>query len=150
MIMEKNIYYKETNNYGRSIFAKRKFKQGEIVFVISGPIVKIPTIYTVPIDTDLFIDPLLPGKFLNHSCEPSCGIQNRTEVVAMHDLEKDEEIRIDYAMIVLDYDQVRLKQDLTCSCGSKICRRKFGSYRNLSSELRQKYEGFISDYLLQT
>ncbi len=146
--MEGNIYYKETNNYGKSIFSKRKFKQGEIVFAILGPIVKIPTIYTVPINTNLFINPLPPGKFLNHSCEPSCGIRNRIEVVAMRDLEKDEEITIDYAMIVLDYDQIRLRQNLICNCGSKICRGNFGSYKNLSNELKQKYAGFISDYLL--
>lgn len=147
--MEENIYYKETDNYGKSIFAAREFKCGETVFVVSGPIVKNPTIYTVPIDFNLFIDPLPPGKFLNNSCEPSCGIKNRTEVVAIRNLEKDEEITIDYAMIVLDYDRARLKQDLTCRCGSKICRGKFGSYENLSDELKQKYAGFISDYLLK-
>ncbi|MBI4160066.1 SET domain-containing protein-lysine N-methyltransferase [Candidatus Wolfebacteria bacterium] len=147
--MEENIYYKETNNYGKSIFAKRKFNQGETVFVISGPIAKNPTIYTIPVDTDLFIDPLPPGKFLNHSCKPSCGIKNRTEVVAMRDLEKDEEITIDYAMIVLDYDQTRLKQDLVCKCGSKICRGKLGSYENLPEELKRRYAGFISNYLLK-
>jgi len=143
------IYLKETEKYGKSIFADRNFVKEETVFVICGSIVKIPTIYTVPIDFDLYIDPLAPGKFLNHSCEPSCGIKNRTEIVAMRNLEKNEEITIDYAMIVFDYDQSELKQDLTCNCGSKICRGKFGSYENLSEELRQKYAGFISDYLLK-
>lgn len=147
--MKENIYYKETDNYGKSIFTARNFKRGETVFVICGPIIKNPTIYTIPIDFNLFINPLPPGKFLNHSCEPSFGIKNRTEVVAMRDLEKDEEVKIDYAMIVFDYDQTRLKQDLTCKCGSKICRGKFGSYKNLSNELKKKYAGFFSDYLIE-
>ena len=67
----------------------------------------------------------------------------------MRDLKKGEEITIDYAMIVSDYDQAKLKQDLSCHCGSKICRREFGSYRNLSVVLKQKYHGFISDYLVE-
>src|SRR3989338_8384305 len=146
---QENIYYKNTDKYGKSIFIARNFTRDDSIFVISGPITKTPSIYTVPITVDLFIDPLPPGKFLNHSCEPSCGIKNRTEVVAMRNLEKNEEITIDYAMIVFDYDQSELKQDLTCNCGSKICRGKFGSYENLSEELRQKYAGFISDYLLK-
>lgn len=145
---QENFYLQNTGKYGKSIFASRNFEIGEIIFVISGPIVKTPTIYTVPIDFDLYIDPLPPGKFLNHSCEPSCGIKNSTEVVAMRDLKKDDEITIDYGMIVYDYDQLKLEQDLTCNCGSKICRRRFGSYKKLSKELKEKYEGFISDYLI--
>ena len=146
---QENFYLHDTAKYGKSIFANRDFAKGETIFVISGPIVKTPTIYTVPIDFDLYIDPLSPGKFLNHSCEPSCGIKNRTEVIAIHDLNKDDEITIDYAMIIDEYDQTRLKQNLGCNCGSKICRGEFGSYKKLSEELRQKYAGFISDYLLE-
>lgn len=143
-----NIYLNDISKYGKSIFAGCNFAKGETIFVISGPIVKMPTIYTVPIDFDLYIDPLPPGKFLNHSCDPSCGIKSRTKVVAMRNLKKDEEITIDYAMIVFDYDQAKLKQDLTCHCGSKICRGQFGNYKNLSDKLKQKYTGFISDYLI--
>lgn len=145
---QENTYYKNTDKYGESIFTTRNFKRGDTVFVISGPITKNPSIYTVPITADLFIDPLPPGKFLNHSCEPSCGIKNRAEVVAMRDLNKDEEITIDYAMIVDEYDQERLKQNLSCNCGSKICREEFGSYKKLPDELKQKYGSFISEYLL--
>ena len=145
---QNKIYLKDTDKYGKSIFAGRNFIKGKTIFVISGPIIKTPTIYTVSIDFDLYIDPLLPGRFLNNSCEPSCGIKNRTEVVAMRDLKKGEEITIDYAMIVFDYDQSKLEQNLTCHCGSKICRRRFGNYNNLPDELKEKYAGFISDYLL--
>ena len=143
---QENIYYKNTDKYGKSIFTARNFKRDDSIFVISGPVTKTPSIYTVPITVDLFIDPLPPGKFLNNSCEPSCGIKNRTEVVAMRDLDKDEEVTIDYAMIIPEYDQSRLKQNLTCTCGSKICRGEFGSYKKLSDELKQKYAGFVSEY----
>lgn len=144
----KNIYYKNTKNYGKSIFVAKNFKKGETVFIVCGPIIKKPSIYTVPIDFDLYIDPMPPGKILNHSCEPSCGIKNRTEVVAMRNLKKDEEITIDYAMIVPKYDEKKLKQNIVCKCGSKNCRGKFGSCNNLSKKLKKKYKGFISDYLL--
>lgn len=142
-----NIVFKKTRKYGTSIFAARNFRKGEIVFVVSGPIVKKPSIYTVPIDFGLYIDPLPPGKLLNHSCEPSCGVRHRTEVVAMRNVKRGDEITIDYAMIVPKYGSKLLKQDITCHCGSKSCRGEFGSYEKLPLKLKMKYKGFISDYL---
>ena len=142
-----NFLFKKTIKYGTSIFAAKNFRRGEVVFVVSGPIVKKPSIYTVPIDFGLYIDPLPPGKMLNHSCEPSCGIRRRTGVVAMRNLKKGDEITIDYAMIVPKYDPKLLKQNISCRCGSKICRGEFSSYEKLPPKLKQKYKGFISDYL---
>lgn len=52
-------------------------------------------------------------------------------------------------MIVSRYDELKLKQEMECHCGSKICRGKFGSYETLSEDLREKYKGYISDYLTQ-
>jgi uncharacterized protein len=142
------FYYKDTEKYGKSIFSARKFKKDDVIFTICGSITKNPSFFTVPIDYDLYIDPeFSAGKNLNHSCNPSCGIKNRTRVVAMRDLEKDEEITIDYAMIVPRYDNSKLKQDIQCNCGSNDCRGKFGSYEELPEQLREKYKGYISDYL---
>lgn len=148
---EKSIYYKDTEKYGKSIFAAKKFHKDDIVFTVCGPITKIPSIYTIPIDFDLFLDPMGPGKYLNHSCEPSCGIKNRTQIVAMRDLEEDEEITIDYAMLVpakQDYPRVGIDVPV-CRCGEKNCRGYFGNYEELSDELREKYKGYISEYLIQ-
>ncbi|MBT4722875.1 SET domain-containing protein [Candidatus Falkowbacteria bacterium] len=141
-------YLKDTKRYGKSIFTNQSIKKDKVIFTIQGPTVKIPSIYTVPIDHDLYIDPSSPGKFLNHSCEPTCGIKNKTQVVAMNNLQKDDEITIDYAMIVPQYDDKKLKQNITCHCGSKKCRGEFGSYKTLSPNLKQKYRDYISDYLI--
>lgn len=146
---EKSYYIGSGERCGKTIFASREIKQGEIVFVVSGVKTTIPSIYTVPIALDKFIDPLPPARMLNHSCEPSCGIKNKIQAVAMRDIEKGEEITIDYAMIVKAYDSKRLEQDIKCNCGKEKCRGTFGSYDNLSQELKEKYEGYISDYLTE-
>lgn len=140
-------YLKDTKRYGKSIFANQNIKKDEIIFTIKGQKTKKPSIYTVPIDYDIYIDPNSPGKYLNHSCEPTCGIKNKTEVVAMNNLRKDDEITIDYAMIVSQYDEKKLKQNITCHCGSKNCRSELGSYKTLPPKLRQEYKGYFSDYL---
>lgn len=149
-MFRKNIYIKNTKKYGKSIFVKRNFKKGETVFIVCGPIIKKPNIYTIPISFDLYLDPIpFLGKELNHSCEPNCGIKDRTRIVAMKNIKKDEEITIDYAMIILKYNPKLLKQNIKCKCGNKNCRGEFGSYRKLSKELKKKYKGFISDYLIE-
>jgi len=122
----------------------------ELPMLVCGTITKIPSIYTIPIGFDLFIDPMDPGKYLNHSCEPSCGIKNRTQIVAMSDLKKDEEITIDYAMFVptkQGHPRVGIDAPI-CRCGAKNRREQFGNYEELSDELREKYKGYISDYLI--
>lgn len=147
-MMENTYYIGTTHKCGKGIFTSRSIKKDETIFTICGGVTSSPSIYTVPIDYNLFIDTHPPGKYLNHSCEPTCGIRNRTEVVAMRELNKDDEITIDYAMIVHDYDQKRLQQDIKCLCSTPNCRGRFGSYKHLSDELKQKYSGYISDYML--
>lgn len=111
-------------------FLPRKHSRKMRLFLRFASITKIPSTYTVPIDFDLFMDPIGLGRYLNHSCDPSCGIKNRTQIVAMRGLEKDEEITIDYAMFVptkKDYPRVGLDIPI-CRCGTNNCRGTFGNY----------------------
>lgn len=142
-----DISIKETDKYGKSLYTERPFKTGELIFTICGPIVKTPTVYTIPITDELLIDPQPYGKYLCHSCNPNCGIKSRTLVMAMRDIEKGEEITIDYAMIVYEYGDEISEKERICRCGNQNCRGSFGSYKELSDELKQKYRGFISEYL---
>jgi len=120
----KNILIKNTGKYGKSLFAARDFNKDENVFTICGPIIKKATIYTIPIDYGLYMDDQGFGKYLCHSCEPNCGIRNRTEVVAMHKIKKGEEITIDYAMIVPNYGDEMISENRICKCGKNSCRGK--------------------------
>ena len=148
--IEQNIYIKEKSGKGKTLYASRNIKKDEVIMEISGPIVKKPTIFTIPVDYDLFIDPVSvenPAKYLCHDCEPSAGIQNKTLLVAFRDIMKDEEIAIDYAMIVYDYRSEMTPENRVCHCGRLSCRGKLGSWKELPEEHRQKYQGYVSDYL---
>ena len=146
--MNKNWYIDQTNTHGKSIFARRKFRKEKMVFSVSGPIVKVPTIYTIPISYELFIDPLVPGRYLCHSCNPSCGIRNRIEIVALRDILKGEEINIDYAMIVSRFGEEMSEKNRICRCGSARCRGKLGCYDELPENLKKEYASFISEYII--
>ena len=155
---QENISVKKTPHKGLSLFANKAFKRGNAIFLIGGPIVTKweRTKYTVPISFDLAIDPVAVdnvAKYLCHSCEPTAGIHQRTVVVALRDISVGEEVAIDYAMIVDQYDEyigkIITREDIICRCEAPTCRGEFGSYNKLTPELKEKYQGFISDYLIR-
>jgi len=147
-IHETNVVVRDTSVYGMSLYCTRPFKKDELVFTVFGPIVTVPTIYTVPIAHGLYIDPAEFTKYLNHCCDPTCGIKNRSQVVAMYDLQEGEQVAIDYAMIVPFYTTEMTDENRVCRCGSVRCRGKLGAYNELPDEVRQRYAGYISEYLL--
>ena len=151
MVYENNVFLKKTKNKGISIFVNKQFKKGDSIFLIAGPVVKKGTIYTIPIAKGLWIDPLPVnnlGRYLNHSCDPNVGIKNRTMVVAFKGIKKDEEIAIDYAMIVYKYGSEITKEGLICRCGSAKCRGELGCWSKLPKEVKEKYKGFVSEHVL--
>lgn len=148
-----NVYIKQTKNKRESIFASKPFKKREFIFLVAGPVVAKSTIYTIPIGQGLFIDPVPVdnfGKYLCHSCDPNAGIKQRTMVVAFKDIKKDEEVCIDYAMIVDKYGDEMTPKNIICKCGSKNCRGKLGSWSKLPKDIKEKYKGFVSEYLLHS
>ena len=161
--IEDNVYVKDTGIYGQSLFANKDFKKYEIVFVASGAIIKEPNLYTIPISKDLCIEPRIPEgnlpQYICHSCDPNLGIKDRSLFVAMRDISKDEEVTIDYAMIVPEFPEPEQKgwehldfehwQEWKCACGRPNCRGKVVGYKQLSAADKEKYKGYISDFLLE-
>ncbi len=159
--IEDNIYAKETGIYGKSLFAKKDFKKDEMVFVVFGSIISEPNFYTIPISNDLRIEPRVPEdnlcQYICHSCEPNLGVKSRTLFVAMHDIKKDEEVTIDYAMIVPEFPEPGQKgwenwdwkgwDGWKCKCGRETCRGKVKGYTQLTEEEKKKYSGYVSEFI---
>ena len=81
--------------------------------------------------------------YINHSCDPNCGIKNNLQVVAMRDICSGEEISFDYAMSESsDYS-------MKCACGSPVCRKVITGEDWKLPALQRKYAGYFSDYLRQ-
>jgi len=82
------------------------------------------------------------ARRINHSCDPNCGIKDLIRIVAMRDIEAGEEILWDYDM------SENAEWEMLCSCSSKNCRKIVLGYRYLPQRFRDRYEGYISEYLL--
>lgn len=150
--IEENVEAVETGTYGESLFARRDFQKDDVVFVAFGPIVRTATRFTIPIDHEIKIDPTRPRgnlcQYICHSCNPNLGIRHRTFFVALRNIARGEEVVVDYAMLGYDYGVELSEPERTCRCGAATCRGRLGSYKDLPDELRRKYAGYISDYLL--
>jgi hypothetical protein len=101
--------------------------------------------HALQIDDDLFLastPPFDPADYVNHSCDPNCGIVGSVLLVTMRDVAAGEELCFDYAMTDSDdYDMFE------CSCGTERCRGVVRSADWKQPELRDRYAGWFSSYL---
>jgi len=144
------IALRRTKKYGKGVYAEKAIRKGEVIAVFDGPIYDAHfdewtddlRNHTIQFAADKWRDSTGVARFLNHSCDPNCGIKGLFKVVAMRAIKKGEQITWDYEMTE--------KSDwwkMTCRCGSPLCRKKIGNYKNMPREVRQKYKGYISKWL---
>jgi len=95
------LLIKKSSKEGSGVFTDKNFSKGEFIFEFSGEIVGWPkaNFTSLQIGRNKFINPYKdnPGVYLNHSCDPNCGIKQLNKVIAMRDIGKGEEITIDYS-----------------------------------------------------
>lgn len=143
---------------GRGLFASEKILKGEVITdyenglgeYVDGS--KADELFNqgrdhmIQVEEDLFFAAVKEGDFedadyINHSCEPNCGIRDRLKIVAMRDIDAGEEIAIDYAM--MESSEYSFK----CNCGVVACRKVITGNDWKIKELQEKYRGYFSDYL---
>jgi hypothetical protein len=146
------VVIREAGNFGKGAFAKQKILKGEEIAAWDGPIYDYDykgwnqdlRDHAIQFERRKWRDSNGMARYINHSCEPNCGIKGLFRIVAMRDIAAGEEITWDYEMTE-DSDQWRMQ----CHCGSKNCRKEIGAYRNMPLEIRAKYAGYISEWLLK-
>lgn len=143
------IYVGKSGIAGKGLFAKKDIKKGEIVFIMKGKILKmnaynkdrllsLPNI--VGIDKDLWIDPIEPYVYINHSCDPTTSVRGRVTYVALRNIKKDEEITFDYS---ISEDS---SWTMTCCCGARDCRKIIRGTRQLPPSFFKKYFPIFPTY----
>lgn len=108
--------------------------------MISHPFGVCKNFYMGPIHPD---DPLDDAEIFNHSCDANAGIKGQIIVVAIKDIQPNEEIFFDYETVEIDSTALGFK----CKCGATDCRKEINgsAWKNIS--FRKKYKGFFSTYI---
>lgn len=158
-VTPKAVKGRPSNIAGKGVFAVERVLAGEVVEIKAGHIVDRQTLRTLPehlqnseigiaeglhlvaLGEDELEDIML---YLNHSCEPNCGLEGNIVFVAMRDIAPGEELTIDYAMID-DHDD----ETMTCTCRTPSCRGRITGKDWQRPELQARYGNYFSSYLLR-
>lgn len=141
-----------TNKLGKCVIASEDIKQGEIIADFDGEVFTAEKCADLPKDIADHAIQFREHKWrrskgiaelLNHSCDPNCGIKGLFTVVAMRDIKKGEELTWDYDMS----EDADWRMD--CLCGTQNCRKIVGSFRLSSAKIKDRYRGYISDWLVK-
>jgi len=139
---------------GLGTFAVSKIEKGEILFIKGGHIASKDKLFFVkminsylPIDDNFFIGAKSEEEeekvklYLNHSCNPNCGIRGEITFIAMRIIEEEEEITLDYAMV--DNEDYSFQ----CNCDYPNCRRTITGFDWKKRDLQLRYGNYFSEYL---
>lgn len=142
--------------HGLGMFSISPIQQHEIVFIKGGHILSRKDMFSskvinsyLPLDDDYFLAAICADEeesiklFLNHSCDPNCGVRGEITFVAIRYIGPGEELVCDYAMI--DNESYKFM----CSCGSQCCRGEITGYDWKLKHLQKKYSNYFSRYLLE-
>jgi len=139
---------------GRGCLAVEAVATGEVVAAFGGRCLTrdefdlLPAgqqVRSIQIDEELFLagspEPE-PADFINHSCEPNCGLRGNAVLVALRPVAVGEAITYDYATTDgSGYDEFE------CACGSALCRNKVTGNDWMLPDLQVRYRGSFSPYL---
>jgi hypothetical protein len=63
-----------------------------------------------------------PADFINHSCDPNCGMRGNSVLVALRDIEPGEELGYDYGYERTEDMGEEEEKLYVCRCGAATCR----------------------------
>jgi SET domain-containing protein len=143
---------------GCGLFAREPVFKDEVILDLSGGEEVVITAkeaaqryeegfdYMIQADDDRFVvtvpqQSFIERGYINHSCDPNCGLKSAQQLVAMRAIEIGEEITFDYAMSESsDYE-------IACKCGSAFCRGLITGNDWKIPELQKRYRNYFSPYL---
>ncbi len=134
-----------SHDLGRGIFARNKISAGEFVLGFTGKIITLEEARAkgnemgnpLQINFETYIDVEPPGLYINHSCEPNCGIVDDIKLIALRPIIASEELTFDYSTTMWEPWDGAWK--LSCLCGSSRCRGTISSFYDLPSDIQNYY-----------
>jgi len=141
-------------DHGWGSFAIEPIAAGEVVAAFGGYVVtraqldgfdeaRVSRSIQIADDLYLLASPVVEdGDLVNHSCDPTCGLQGETVVVAKHRLEPGDELTFDYGTCdASPYDE------FDCACGAPRCRGRVTGDDWRDPQFQMRNDGWFSPYI---
>ena len=127
---------------GRGVFAAQYFQPGQPILKFGGPVLTASEVlalgpdraYALQVGPGEFLNLTPPGRYLNHSCDPSAGLLDDRVLIALRPIVPGEEIRFDYS--------TAMREDhwtMECRCGEYLCRRVVLDFHHLPPITQNRY-----------
>ena len=141
------IIIQDVTNKGRGVFARRDFKQDELLIIgRCMEIIKTRSMTSLQMGWDDHAELDEPACVANHSCDPNLGVKNNEyggySFYALKNITKGDEVTWDYN--TTEYISISVPE---CHCGAINCRKKTPGFKFLEVELKKRYGDYIGDYL---
>jgi hypothetical protein len=147
----------------RGIIAEKPIAEGEVIVVMGGRIVDIPThnkigefaeFYGMDFCEDFSFCPFnegeveqMPQFLINHSCRPNAGFRDQLRIVAITDIAPGDEICYDYAFLLYAHPENNHEFSIDCTCGNNECRSEITVMDWKIKELQEKYRDWFMPFL---
>lgn len=146
----KHIYIGDSHIDGKGIFAGEEIHKGDRIQYIKGE--RIKNVVKSKEESEAIANWIgvsrkfwmntdgTPFRFINHSCDPNAAIMGTKTVVALRNINKDDEITIDYSMSDAD----PYWEGIHCHCGTKNCRKEIRTICTVPPEVFKKHMPYVS------
>lgn len=157
-----DLEVRDTEKYGKGVYALRNIKSGEVIHVLSGEIISFEECIKrirggkeaqtdslqIDLEMDMDLDEL--SRTFNHSCNPNAAIRKISELVAIRNIKKGEEITYDYSATI-GPNVPREIWEMKCLCGSDNCRKIIGNIMSIPMKQLREYKrvGLLQDYIIK-
>ena len=148
----KKIFVDKNSIHGKGMFAGEDIHRGERIQYIKGKPIKNIVKSTkesqtisnwIGVSSKFWMNTKgTPFRYVNHSCDPNAAIMGTKTAVALRDIQKDEEITIDYSMSDAD----PYWKGIHCHCGAKDCRKEIKTIYTVPPEVFKKHMPYVSRY----
>ena len=136
------LVLRQVGGKGRGVFATAAFRPGQEVLEFLGDIKDVGDFedltHALQIGPRAFLSPSGDiDDFVNHSCEPNCGIREdkgRVVLFALRPIASSAEITFDYATT-----QAGGYWQMECHCGTPTCRRTIRDFGDLPAQAQDYY-----------
>ena len=121
---DRDVYVQDHGGeFGCGVFASRQVLPGEVVLENTRQLIPAKeydgSTYAMHLEDDWYLEPAIPGAFINHSCSPNCDMLQLTDttngLIARCNIEPGTELTFDYQWEAAWWIP-------HCQCGAKNCR----------------------------
>ncbi len=162
---ESDLEVRPSKISGKGIFAKVDIKKGQTICFLSGERISFEEAIkrgnagtenlsdSLQVGEEEYIDLDEFSRIFNHSCNPNSFIRGQSELIALRDIKRNEEITYDYSSTMDDNYRNASRSIWTnnCNCGAKNCRKSIDQFRELPRKIQDFYlkNRYAPDFILR-